>query len=422
MLFLATQGAAQLSTYWGRPGERPMTGAAVRAALEACGNPALMRVEQLTPHDVGVLAYALQHPGREQIRCVRHDADAALAMLEAYAGDPIPFDSGSLALARLAELYRARPSDRRAQRRLSDIRRILWLRGYEHPTPDDPLFTPAERERLLSDTANVALLRRWVTGYEWDHYARDNLASALLLESAPHYDPVEAASFISGNPAGSLRLRLIQALLVDPRTFSLALDQLPQLTIHHGWLTSRDVLLLESIIERATRLFDQGTEPERTTGARMLAGLAERDVMQARGALLSAMDRNGCCLVMQELPADAGVRPLHMSDDHYPRSAARSGMSGRFRLEAFFAPDGKLLYIDGDGGEPSSLRRAAIAGWRRALANVELRATPGYYTRVAGPVFEFRMPRCESGVALPMPAPDPEVVTVDGPCFQPPMF
>ncbi len=423
MLLPAAQGAAQLSPYPGRPGERPMPVAAARAAIQACGNASLSGVEALSPQDVGLLAYGLQHPGWEPARCVRRDPDAALAMLEAYAGDPIPLDTGSLALARLSDFYRARPADRRAQRRLDDILRILWLRGYHHPTRDDPLFTPAERERLLSDPDNLAFLRFWVAGYEWDGNARNMLARGLLLENSPLHDPVEAASVIHHSAPLNLRLRLLLGLLANARTFGAALEQPPRMTIHHGWITSEDARLIEAVIANAVRLFEQGGEPERTTGARVLAALAEKEVFEAQGALRSLIDRNGCCLVMSGFPLEAGVRPLLMSNDDYPDDLVGSGMSGTVRLEAYFGPDGRLLYIDGGGGEPSSLRRQAIALWRRrSLQDVELRGHRGSYVRIAGPTIIFRMPRCELGVARPMPPPDPDVVTVDGPCFHPRMF
>lgn len=419
---MAAKGSAQLSPGTGRLGERPMPIEEARAALRACRNPALSATSDLPADAVGVLAYGLLHPGWAPAKCARRDPAAALALLEAYAGDPIRRDAGSLALWRLFELYGER-KDERSSRRRDEIRRLLWLRGVIKPAADDPLLTRAEKERLLSDPGNVAFLRQWVAKLPSDPDPRVRLAAALLVEGTPDYDPVEAASVLPREGSLDLQLRLLRALLAEERMFAAALGLLGHLYIHPHSLTGDDVLNIEAIVDRATRLFDKGTEPHWTAGARVLAALAEADLWQARSALQSAIDRGGCCLVMDRFPPETGVRPLVVSDEDYPAIASRTSVSGIVRLEALFGPDGKLLYVDPGPGEPSALRRAAIRLWRqRTLRNVELKGSyRGHYVRIAGPTLEFRLSRCVDGVAQPAPSPDPGII-IGSWCPRPVMY
>jgi len=422
-LGLAGQGSAQLSPGTGRAGERAMPAAEARAAIRACGNPSLAAGSDLPGDAVGVLAYGLLNPGWAPPQCKRRDPRAALALLEAYAGDPLRRDAGSLALWRLFELYGEGTTDARARARRDDIRRLLWLRGQYEPAADDPLLTPAERDRLLSDPENVAFLRSWVALLPSDPDPRRRLAAALLLAGSPNYDPLAAASVLPDGAPERLRLRLLQALLAQEGTFGVALEQLPRLHIQPYALAGEDVLLVEAIVARAAHLFRQGGEPHWTTGARVLAALAEADLWQARSALQSAIDGAGCCVGMGDLPPENRLRSLSVSDDDYPAAADRARVGGTVRLAAIFGPDGRLLWVDAGPGEPSVLRRAAVGLWRRrVLRNVELQGHRGQYVRVRGPTVEFRLPRCDMGVAQPLPPPDPGVVTIDGDCPQPRMY
>jgi hypothetical protein len=181
------------------------------------------------------------------------------------------------------------------------------------------------------------------------------------------------------------------------------------------------MLVVEAIVARAAKLFDRRGEPGWTAGARVLAALAEADFWQARSALGSALDRAGCCLVMQDFPPELRVRPMAVSNDDYPAAASRGRVSGTVTLEAVFGPDGKLLYVDAGPGEPLVLKRAAIGMWRRRTLNkVELKGFRGRYVRVAGPTLEFRLARCVNGVAEPTPAPEAGVL-IDTRCPQPVM-
>ncbi|HYG30704.1 MAG TPA: hypothetical protein VD887_10880 [Allosphingosinicella sp.] len=415
-LGMAAQGSAQLSPGTGRAGERTMPAAEARAAIRACGNPNLAAGSDLPADAVGVLAYGLLNPGWAPPTCKRRDPQAALALLEAYAGDPLRRDAGRLALWRLFELYGDR-TDARARTRRDAIRRLLWLRGQYEAAADDKLLTRAERDRLLSDPDAVAFLRQWVALLPSDPDPRRRLAAALLLAGSPSYDPLEAASVLPGGAPERLRLRLLQALLADERTFAAALEQLPRLHIQPYALAGEDVLLIEAIVARAAHLFRQGGEPHWTTGARVLAALAEADLWQARSALQSAVDRAGCCLVTAGFPPELRVRRLSVSDEDYPAAADRARVAGIVQLAAIYGPDGRLLWVDAGPGEPSLLRRAAVALWRRrALRDVELQGHRGHYVRVRGPTVEFRLPRCDMGVAQPLPPPDPDVVTIDARC------
>jgi hypothetical protein len=417
-LGMAAPGSAQLSPGTGRPGERAMPIEAARAAILACGNPALAAMTELPADTVGVLAYGLLNPGWAPAQCTKRDPRAALALLQAYAGDPLRRDAGSLALSRLSEMY-GEPSDARTRRRRDDIRRLLWLRGQLDPAPDDALLTRAEQERILSDPANVAFLRRWVALLPSDPAPRRRLTAALLVEGSPGYDPVAAVAAIPDDALLNLRLRLLRALLAEERTFGAALDQLPRLYIQPWTLAAEDVVLIEAIVGRASRLFEQRGEPSRTTGARVLAAIAEAGMWQAQTALQSALARAGCCMVMSEFPSEARVRPLLVTDEDYPAAAIRGSVAGVVRLEAYFGPDGRLVYVDGGWGEPSVLRRAAVGLWRRrSLRDVELQAHRGHYVRIAGPTVEFRLPRCIDGVAQPLPPPDPARITLTAICMR----
>jgi hypothetical protein len=419
-LGIAGPGSAQLSPGTGRPGERAMPIAEASAAVRACRNPALAGMGDLPADAVGVLAYGLLTPGWAPAECRARDPRAALALLEAYAGDPLRRDAGSLALWRLFELYGERGGDARALRRRDEIRRLLFVRGQLQPTRDDPLLTRAEQERLLSDPANVAFLREWVALLPTDPDPRRRLAEALLIEGSPSYDPVAAAAAIPDEAAVTLRLRLLGALLAEERTFAAALEQLPRLYVRPNELTGEDMLLVEAIVARAAQLFEQGGEPHWTAGARVLGVLAEADLWQARSALQTAIDRGGCCTGMPELPPENRVRPLAVIDEDYPAAASRGQIAGVVHLNAIFGPDGRLLWVDAGPGDPSILRRAAVGLWRRrALRNVQLPAERGRYVRLRGPTIEFRLPRCENGVAQPLPPPDPEAVTITAICRPP---
>jgi hypothetical protein len=414
---MAAQAPAQLSPGTGRAGERAMPAAEARAALRACGNPSLAATGDLPGDAVGVLAYGLLHPGWAPAECRRRDPQAALALLEAYAGDPLRRDAGSLALWRLFELYGEGTIGARARARRDDIRRLLWLRGQHEPAADDPLLTRAERERLLSDPESLAFLRSWVARQPSDPDPRRRLAAALLLAWSPGYDPGEAASILPDEAPLNLRLRLLQALLAEEATFGLALEQLPRLHIQPAALAGEDVLIIEAIVARAVRLFDRGGEPHWTAGARVLAALAEADLWQARSALQSALDRAGCCTGIAGFPPENRVRSLSVSGDDYPAAAARARVAGTVRLMAIFGPDGRLLWVDPGPGEPSVLRRTAVGLWRRrVLRDLVLEGHRGQYVRIRGPTVEFRLPRCDAGVAQPLPPPDPDVITIDGDC------
>lgn len=391
-----------------------------RSAIAACRNPALATIGDLRGDAVGVLAYGLLHPGWLPANCRKRDPKAALALLEAYAGDPLRRDTGSLALSRLLELYAGR-KDERARQRHDEIRRLLWLRGSPDPAADDPLLTRAEKQRLLSRAENVAFLRDWVAKLPSDPDPRRRLTAALLVEGTPHYDPAEAATVIPEGAPPNLRLPLLRALLAEERTFAAALGQVPYLWIEPGTVTGEDMLMIEAIVARAAQLFEKGGEPGWTAGARVLAALAEADFWQARSALGSLINRSGCCLVMRDFPPELRVRPLVVSDDDYPATASRARVSGIVTLEALFGPDGKLLYVDAGGGEPLALKRAAIRMWRRrTLEKVELKGFRGHYVRVGGPTLEFRLARCVGGVAKPVPAPE-DGVLIDRWCPQPVM-
>jgi hypothetical protein len=414
---MGAEGPAQLSPGTGRAGERAMPAAEAAAAIRACGNPSLPATSDLPGDAVGVLAYGLLNPGWAPAECRRRDPQAALALLEAYAGDPLRRDAGHLALSRLSELYGERTADARARARRDDIRRLLWLRGQYEPAADDPLLTRAERDRLLSDPDNVAFLRAWVAQLPSDPDPRRRLAAALLLAGSPSYDPVEAAAVLPDGAPEHLRLLLLQALLAEEGTFGLAVEQLPRLYLQPAALAGEDVLLVEAIVARAVQLFDRGGEPHWTAGARVLAALAEADLWQARSALQSAIDRAGCCTGFAELPSETRARQLTVSDDDYPAAADRARVAGTVRLMAIFGPDGRLLWVDPGPGEPSVLRRAAVGLWRRrVLRDVVLEGHRGQYVRVRGPTVEFRLPRCVDGVAQPLPPADPGVVTMDADC------
>jgi hypothetical protein len=393
-----------------------------RAALRACANPSAPAAGDLPADAVGALAWGLLHPGLLPAGCTRRDPQAALALLEAYAGDPLRRDSGSLALWRLFELYGERP-DERSRRRRDEIRRLLWLRGEFEPEADDPLLTSAEQERLLSDAANVAFLRQWVERSPTESARRDRLAAALLVERSASFDPDGAAAIIPDVAPVGLRLRLLRALLAREGSLAAALDQLPRLYIVPTALSGEDVLAVEAIVAHAARLFDRGGEPHRAAGARVLAALAEADLWQARGALQRAIDRAGCCTGMAALPPETGARPLSVTDEDFPAAAIRSQVAGTVQMSAIFGPDGRLLWVDAGPGEPSVLRRAAVGLWRRrVLRNLELPGQRGHYVRIPGPTVQFRLPHCVDGVAQPLPPADPQVITIDAGCIRRPSY
>ena len=419
-LLAASAASAQLSAYPGRSGERHMPAAQARSAIEACANPSLPIVGNLTAEDVGLLGYGLAHPGAAPAYCRHGDLGAALAFLEAYAGDPIRLDTGAAALSRLVDLYNEIPADPRAMARRDEIRRVQWLRGLYSPPAGDPLLTAAEQRRLLTDPRNLEFLRAWVARDMQDSAARIRLAQALLLEGAPQFDPTEAASILpSESNVGDLRLRLVAELVADRRNFALAFEQLRFVRWNRERLSGAEAVAMNALVDRASRLLER--DDTRLVGARILGILAENAVTEARIRLLAMIERQGGMLDAAGSPREVGPFSSLITADDYPASARRNLEQGVVRPSAIFGPDGELVMIDTGPGELNVLDYAVARIWRRRwLQRVRLEGHPGRFVRLAGPTVLFRLPDCRNGSAQPLPPPNPAYVTVDGECIRAP--
>jgi hypothetical protein len=419
-LVAASQAPAQLSADHGRSGERHMPAEAARAAIQACANPSLPISAALTPNDVGFLGYGLTHPGAPPTYCQRSDRAAAIALLDAYAGDPIRLDTGGAALSRLLDLYAETPVDPRATARRDEIRRVLWLRGLHSPPADDPLLTAAEQRRLLSDSRNVGFLREWVASDMGDSAARMRLAQALLLDGSPQFDPVAAASVMPEEWVNSeLRLRLIAALLLEPRNFDLAFQQMRFVYRNREAPSPQVAAAMRALVGRAGRLLER--DETRLAGARVLGILAESGVIEARSGVLSMIEREGGMLDAAGSPREIGRFADLISADDYPAYALRAREAGVVQPYAVFGPDGRLVMIDTGPGEATALESAVARIWRRRwLQRVQLEGHPGRFVRIAGPTVQFRLPDCVNGTAQPLPPPNPAFVTVDGRCVRVP--
>ena len=399
-----------------------MPAEAARAAIEACANPSLPIFGDLTADDVGQLGYGLTHPAAPPTYCQRSDRAAAIALLEAYVGDPIRLDTGGLALSRLYDLYTEIPTDPPARARRDEVRRILWLRGFYSPPAGDPLLTAAEQRRLLSDGRNVAFLRDWVARDMQDERARTMLARALLLEGSPYFDPVAAASVLpEGWVTSELRLRLITALLADRQSFDLAFQQL-RFVYRNREVPSPGVAAAMSVLlDRAGRLLER--DETRLAGARVLGILAETGVTEARGRVLSMIEREGGMLDAAGSPRVIGPFSVLINSEDYPAYALRMLEVGVVRPHAIFGPDGRLVMIDTGPGEMTALRNVVARIWRRRwLQRAQLEGHRRRFVRIAGPIVEFRLPDCVNGTTQPLPPPNPAFVTVDGQCIRMPIL
>lgn len=394
-----------------------MPAAQAHAAIEACANPSLPIAGDLAADDVGQLGYGLTNPMAPPAYCRQSDRAAALALLEAYAGDPIRLDTGHLALSRLLDLYTEAPADPRAAARRDEIRRVLWLRGYYSPPPGDPLRTAAEQERLLSDPRNLEFLRAWVARDMTDSAARLRLAQALLVEGSPQFDPVAAASVMPEEwVTSALRLRLIAALLADRNSFDLAFEQLRFVHRNREPPSPEVAAAMTALLDRAMRLLER--DRTRLAGARILGVLAETGVAEARSRVLAMIEREGGMLDAAATAREIGPFSVLINGEDYPAAALRALEQGIVRPFAVFGPDGRLVMIDTGPGEITALRDTVARIWRRRwLQRVRLEGHPGRFVRVAGPIVEFRVAGCPGGSAGPLPPPNPAHVTVDGHCI-----